>query len=184
MVSDALPHDLRDRIANALDDLLLPYTGRIKVVTTGIVRIQLDEFDTLYHELIKIIDDEWKGFSNLSRCNWNTHETDPALKRYPERMQSWSSRSGSIQTTAGYYKDIVTEAPALMESLGGIHPFIDGNKRIAFTAVDVFLLINGWHMQRLPMQIRAEMIQMFQSYNFDIGHTVSCLRSFAKASKS
>ena len=43
----------------------------------------------------------------------------------------------------GYYDDIVAEAAALMESLAINHPFVDGNKRIAFAAADVFLRING-----------------------------------------
>lgn len=44
----------------------------------------------------------------------------------------------------GYYDDIVAEAAALLESLAINHPFVDGNKRIAFAAADVFLRINGW----------------------------------------
>ena len=60
----------------------------------------------------------------------------------------------------GYYEDIVTEAAALIESLAINHPFVDGNKRIAFAAADVFLRINGWRLQRSPMQIHAEMIEM------------------------
>ena len=32
----------------------------------------------------------------------------------------------------GYYDDIVAEAAALLESLAINHPFVDGNKRIAF----------------------------------------------------
>ena len=43
----------------------------------------------------------------------------------------------------GYYNSIEEEAAALMESLGNNHGFLDGNKRIAFTAADVFLRRNG-----------------------------------------
>ena len=57
----------------------------------------------------------------------------------------------------GYYEDIVAEAAALLESLAVNHPFVDGNKRIAFAAADVFLRINGWRLHRSPMQIHAEM---------------------------
>jgi death on curing protein len=42
----------------------------------------------------------------------------------------------------GYYNSIEEEAAALMESLGNNHGFLDGNKRIAFTAADVFLRRN------------------------------------------
>ena len=83
----------------------------------------------------------------------------------------------------GYYKDIVAEAAALLESLAINHPFVDGNKRIAFAAADVFLRINGWRLQRPPMQIHAEMIQMFESGSFDIAHLEPWLRSFASQSR-
>lgn len=49
----------------------------------------------------------------------------------------------------GYYEDIVVEAAALMESQAINHPFVDGNKRIAFAAADVFLRVNGWHRLKL-----------------------------------
>src|SRR5206468_12239073 len=47
----------------------------------------------------------------------------------------------------GYYNSIDEEAAALMESLGNNHGFLDGNKRIAFTATDVFLRRNGFYLE-------------------------------------
>lgn len=79
----------------------------------------------------------------------------------------------------GYYEDIVTEAAALLESLAINHPFVDGNKRIAFAATDVFLRINGWHLKRSPKQIHTEMIAMFETQTFDISHLEPWLRGFA-----
>ncbi len=46
----------------------------------------------------------------------------------------------------GYYNSIEEEAAALMESLGNNHGFIDGNKRIAFIATDVFLRRNRFYL--------------------------------------
>ena len=46
----------------------------------------------------------------------------------------------------GYYDSVEEEAAASMESLGMSHGFIDGNKRIAFTAADVFLRRNGSYL--------------------------------------
>ena len=83
----------------------------------------------------------------------------------------------------GYYKDIVAEAAALLESLAINHPFVDGNKRIAFAAADVFLRINGWRLQRAPLLIHAEMIQMFELGTFDMAHVEPWLRAFAIASE-
>src|ERR1017187_1405370 len=47
----------------------------------------------------------------------------------------------------GYYNSIEEEAAALMESLGNNYGFVDGNKRIAFTAADVFLRRNGFYIE-------------------------------------
>ncbi|MGB9234145.1 MAG: type II toxin-antitoxin system death-on-curing family toxin [Terriglobales bacterium] len=47
----------------------------------------------------------------------------------------------------GYYNSPEEEAAALMESLCNNHGFVDGNKRIASTAADVFLRINGLELE-------------------------------------
>ena len=83
----------------------------------------------------------------------------------------------------GYYDDIVMEASALLESLAKNYPFVDGNKRVAFAAADVFLRINGWRLKRAPMQIFAELIAMFENSTFDIAHLEPWLREFAVADK-
>ncbi len=44
---------------------------------------------------------------------------------------------------SGYYQTVMEEACALLESLLVNHPFVDGNKRTAFAAFEVFLRING-----------------------------------------
>ena len=82
----------------------------------------------------------------------------------------------------GYYEDIVAQAAALLESLAINHPFLDGNKRVAFAAADVFLRINGWRLHRAPMQIHDELIQMFESGTFDFAHLEPWLRGFAEPS--
>src|ERR1700751_480734 len=46
----------------------------------------------------------------------------------------------------GYYDSAEAESAALMESLGMNHGFLDGNKRIAFAAADVFLRLNGLYL--------------------------------------
>ena len=79
----------------------------------------------------------------------------------------------------GYYSDIIAEAAALLESLGINHPFVDGNKRIAFAATDVFLRINGWCLKRQPMVIHTEMLEMLEAGTFDIAHLEPWLREFA-----
>ena len=78
---------------------------------------------------------------------------------------------------SGYYKDLIQEASALMESLVINHPFLDGNKRIAFAATDVFLRINGWQINCEPMAIYSEMMQLLEAGNFDFAHIEPWLRT-------
>ncbi len=79
----------------------------------------------------------------------------------------------------GYYDDIIAEAAALLESLAISHPFVDGNKRIAFAAADVFLRINGWCLKRPSIVIHKEMLQLFEAGTFDIARLEPWLREFA-----
>jgi death-on-curing protein len=76
----------------------------------------------------------------------------------------------------GYYADIVAEAAALLESLAINHPFLDGNKRIAFAATDVFLRINGYRINGAPMDLYADMMRMFETGTFDMAHLEPWLR--------
>ena len=46
--------------------------------------------------------------------------------------------SALFRPRTGYYRDLAQMAAALFESLIMNHPFIDGNKRVAFFAADVF----------------------------------------------
>ena len=54
--------------------------------------------------------------------------------------------SALFRPRTGYYHDLIEMAAALFESLLMNHPFVDGNKRVAFFSVDVFLRINGYRI--------------------------------------
>lgn len=85
--------------------------------------------------------------------------------------------SALFRPQTGYYEDIVAEAAALLESLAVNHPFIDGNKRIAFASADVFLRINGYRIDSAAADIYARMIELFESGTFDLAHLEPWLRS-------
>lgn len=55
--------------------------------------------------------------------------------------------SALFRPQTGYYRDVVQEAAALFESLIQNHPFVDGNKRVAFATTDVFLRMNGYVLE-------------------------------------
>ena len=54
--------------------------------------------------------------------------------------------SALYRPQTGYYEHLDDMAAALFESLLINHAFVDGNKRIAFFATDVFLRLNGWRL--------------------------------------
>ena len=51
--------------------------------------------------------------------------------------------SALMRPQLGYYDTLIDEAAAMMESLAMNHPFVDGNKRVAFFVTDTFLRLNG-----------------------------------------
>ena len=55
--------------------------------------------------------------------------------------------SALYRPRTGHYADLAEMAAALFESLIMNHPFVDGNKRVAFFATDVFLRLNGYKLQ-------------------------------------
>lgn len=51
--------------------------------------------------------------------------------------------SALYRPQSGYYDHLSQQAAALMQSLAMNHPFVDGNKRVAFALTAVFLRMNG-----------------------------------------
>ena len=64
-------------------------------------------------------------------------------------------QSAQSRARADYHNDLVDEAAALWESLGMNHAFIDGNKRVAFASLDVFLGLNGCRLDVDPDEAAA-----------------------------
>jgi death-on-curing protein len=70
--------------------------------------------------------------------------------------------SALFRPQTGYYDDVIAEAAALLGSLAVNHPFIDGNKRIAFAVADVFLRLNGHLFDDDPVEAYSFMIDLFE----------------------
>lgn len=51
--------------------------------------------------------------------------------------------SALLRPQTGYYADLIEEAAALWESMAMNHGFIDGNKRVAYACLELFLQLNG-----------------------------------------
>ncbi len=71
---------------------------------------------------------------------------------------------------SGYYADTLLQAAALFESLIINHPFIDGNKRIAFAAMDVFLRMNQYHLMVDSNEVYLKIMDLFKKNQMNIEH--------------
>src|ERR1700737_5253848 len=74
--------------------------------------------------------------------------------------------SAVFRPQIGYYNTIAEEAAALLESLANNHPFLDGNKRIAFAAAHTFLLVNGHDLEADPLAAYDFMMQSIATGEF------------------
>lgn len=54
--------------------------------------------------------------------------------------------SALFRPQTGYYDTLAVQAAALMQSLAMNHPFVDGNKRVAFALTAIFLRMNGFRL--------------------------------------
>jgi death-on-curing protein len=55
--------------------------------------------------------------------------------------------SALMRPQTGYYQSLSLEAAALLQSLAQNHPFIDGNKRVAFATTAIFLRMNSYRLK-------------------------------------
>lgn len=85
--------------------------------------------------------------------------------------------SALYRPQTGYYDDLIEMAAALFESLMNNHPFIDGNKRVAFFSTDVFLRLNGYKMKVDSKTAHAFLINLFETKTCDLDHLAPWIRS-------
>ena len=84
--------------------------------------------------------------------------------------------SALFRPQTGYYTHIEEMAAALFESLLINHAFIDGNKRIAFFATDVFLRLNGWKLKTSAEDGEQFIVGMLESGSWSIETIVPWIR--------
>ena len=76
----------------------------------------------------------------------------------------------------GYYAGLIEEAAALWESLSQNHPFIDGNKRVAFAATYTFLAINGMRITADAEAAYDFIARLYEANDFTFENLVTWLR--------
>jgi death-on-curing protein len=85
--------------------------------------------------------------------------------------------SALYRPRTGYYQDLAEMAAALFESLLMNHAFIDGNKRIAFFATDIFLRLNGWKLKVEPNPAHEFLIGLLERNECDFEHLLPWIRN-------
>jgi len=87
--------------------------------------------------------------------------------------------SALYRPRTGYYDDLIDMSAALFESLMNNHPFIDGNKRVAFFATDIFLRLNGYKINVDAMSAYSFLMKLFETNSCDLKHLSPWIRSIS-----
>ncbi len=74
--------------------------------------------------------------------------------------------SAIMRPQIGYYDGIIEDAAALMESLAMNHPFVDGNKRVAFFVTDAFLRMNDHFIDCDSREAYDYFMELFDTNSF------------------
>jgi len=85
--------------------------------------------------------------------------------------------SALFRPQTGYYNDLAEMAAALFESLLLNHAFIDGNKRVAFFASDIFLRLNGWKFSVEAAAAYSFLINMLEEGNCSYENLLPWIRN-------
>lgn len=74
--------------------------------------------------------------------------------------------SAIARPQSGYYKDLIEQAAALLESLSQNHPFLDGNKRTAISVTAAFLRVNGYRLDFEDLDAYHFLINLYERNQF------------------
>ena len=88
--------------------------------------------------------------------------------------------SALYRPQTGYYRDLIEMAAAMFESLIMNHPFVDGNKRVAFFATDVLLRLNGYKLQVESKGLHGFLMHLFATNCCDLQHLLPWISSNVK----
>ena len=93
----------------------------------------------------------------------------------PGLRDAGALESAIMRPQIGYYDGIIEEATALLESLAMNHPFVDGNKRTAFAATEVFLRMNGYYIDCDSLEAYDHFMHLFDTNSFRFAELVAWL---------
>lgn len=89
--------------------------------------------------------------------------------------------SALMRPQTGYYNTLSLEAAALLQSLAQNHPFVDGNKRVAFATTAIFLRMNGYRLKINADNGEAFIIDRVIKSKIDIEEIAAWLENHMKS---
>jgi death-on-curing protein len=84
--------------------------------------------------------------------------------------------SALFRPQTGHYEYVEEMAAAMFESLLVNHAFVDGNKRVAFFATDVFLRLNGWKLTVTADDGEQFIVGMLEAHDCSFNKIVPWIR--------
>jgi death on curing protein len=91
--------------------------------------------------------------------------------------------SALFRPRTGYYRDVIEEAAALFESLVQNHPFVDGNKRVAFAVMDVFLRVNDQDLVTEDVAAHAHLVGLMERGELEFAAVDTWLREHVRTNR-
>lgn len=91
--------------------------------------------------------------------------------------------SALARPRSGYYATLSEQAAALLQSLARNHPFIDGNKRVAFATCAVFLRVNGFLVSVEPAPAETFLIERVIAGHAELSEITSWLEAAMRAAR-
>ena len=88
--------------------------------------------------------------------------------------------SALMRPQMGYYDGLIEEAAALMESLAMNHPFVDGNKRVAFFVTAAFFRLNGRFIDCESREAHDHFMNLFDTNSFRFAELKAWLEEHIK----
>jgi len=88
--------------------------------------------------------------------------------------------SAILRPQMGYYDGLIEEAAAMLESLAMNHPFVDGNKRVAFAATEIFLMMNGSYIECDSEAAYDHFMHLFETNSFRFAELHEWLKEHVK----
>lgn len=100
------------------------------------------------------------------------HESDAILNK--------AALESAVSRPTQYHRGLLRQAAVLFHALIQNHPFLSGNKRTAFNALNVFLNLNGVEIWVTSNTVYYWLIDALEHRNFDVKMIESWLRSVTR----